>query len=93
MSRPQLPSAGRLAAQARSWADLLMRLFREDVLTCPCGGRRVVLAYVTSPGPVKAILDHLGLPSTGPPVSPARFSAGWDGACEDDAIALRQLLR
>jgi hypothetical protein len=44
----------------------LLRVSREDVLTCPCGGRRVVLAYLTEPGPVKAILDHLGLPSTGP---------------------------
>jgi len=41
-----------------------MRVFREDVLACPCGGRRVVLAYLTQPWPVKAILDHLGLPST-----------------------------
>ncbi len=48
------------------WAELLMRVFREHVLACPCGGRRVVLAYLTQPGPVKAILDHLGLPSTGP---------------------------
>ena len=53
------------------WAELLMRVFREDVLACPCGGRRVVLAYLTQPGPVKAILEHLGLASTGPPVSPA----------------------
>jgi hypothetical protein len=51
------------------WAELLRRVFRDDVLTCPCGGRRVVLAYLTQPGPVKAILDHLGLPSTGPPTA------------------------
>ena len=49
-----------------------MRVFREDVLACPCGGRRVVLAYLTQPGPVKAILEHLALTSTGPTVSPAR---------------------
>ncbi|HYY53287.1 MAG TPA: transposase, partial [Myxococcales bacterium] len=29
------------------WAELLLRVFREDVLVCPCGGRRVVLAFVT----------------------------------------------
>jgi DNA-binding MarR family transcriptional regulator len=28
------------------WGELLMRVFREDVLQCPCGGRRVVLAFV-----------------------------------------------
>ena len=58
------------------WAELLRRVFRDDVLTCPCGGRRVVLAYLTQPGPVRTILDNLGLPSTGPPIAPARFDAG-----------------
>jgi len=75
------------------WAELLRRVFRDDVLSCPCGGRRVVLAYLTQPGPVKAILDHLGLRSTGPPLAPARFNAGSDGAWQDDAPALQQSLR
>ena len=70
-ARPQL-----LRSTSRiPWADLLRRVFRDDVLTCPCGGRRVVLAYLTESGTVKAILEHLGLPSTGPPIAPARFSA------------------
>jgi hypothetical protein len=76
------------------WAELLMRVFREDVLACPCGGRRVVLAYLTEPGPVKAILDHLGLPSTGPPLIPARFIAGSAEAIwQDDVPVLQQSLR
>src|SRR5471030_1494165 len=66
----------------------LLRVFREDVLTCPCGGRRVMLAYLTEPGPVKAILDHLGLPSTGPPLAPA---LGRDPPSADRrALALRR---
>ncbi len=76
------------------WAELLMRVFREDVLACPCGGRRVVLAYLTQPGPVKAILDHLGLPSTGPPIAPARLSGGLaEATWQDDVPALQQSLR
>jgi len=76
------------------WAELLMRVFREDVLACPCGGRRVVPAYLTQPGPVKAILDHLGLPSTGPPIAPARFTAGpADAVWQDDVPVLQQSLR
>src|SRR5262249_2772472 len=75
------------------WADLLKRVFREEVLICPCGGRRVVLAYLTQPRAVKAILDHLGLPSTGPPIAPARFNPGSDGAWQDDVPMLRQSLR
>jgi len=76
------------------WAELMMRVFREDVLACPCGGRRVVLAYLTQPGPVKAILDHLGLPSTGPPLAPARFIAGpAEATWQDDVPVLQQSLR
>src|SRR5712692_1648874 len=60
----------------------------------PCGGRRVVLAYLTQPGPVKAILDHLGLPSTGPPIAPARLSGGLaETNWQDDVSALQQSLR
>jgi hypothetical protein len=71
-----------------------MRVFREDVLACPCGGRRVVLAYLTQPGPVKAILDHLGLPSTGPPIAPARSSGGLaEATWQDDVPELQQSLR
>jgi len=76
------------------WAELLMRVFREDVLACPCGGRRVVLAYLTQPGPVKTILDHLGLPSTGPPLAPARLIAGpVEETWQDDVPVLQQSLR
>jgi hypothetical protein len=32
------------------WAELQIRVFREDVLASPGGGRRVVLAYLTQPG-------------------------------------------
>jgi hypothetical protein len=72
----------------------LLRVFREDVLTCPCGGRRVVLAYLTEPGPVKAILDHLGLPSTGPPLAPARFTAGpAESGWQDEMPELQRSLR
>ncbi len=57
------------------WAELLRRVFREDVLECNrCGGRRVVLAFLSERRAVKAVLQHLGLPTTGPPVAPARGS-------------------
>jgi len=52
------------------------------------------VAYLTEPGPVKAILDHLGLPSTGPPLAPVRFSAGpGETAWQDDVPELRRSLR
>ncbi|MFL5441011.1 MAG: transposase [Myxococcales bacterium] len=58
------------------WAELLLRVFREDVLVCLCGGRRVVSAFITR-RVVTEILEHLGLPTTGPPIAAAR-GAGPD---------------
>jgi hypothetical protein len=54
------------------WADLLRRIYLEDVLACPCGGRRRVVANIDDPVVVSAILSHLGLPTEAPPVSRAR---------------------
>src|ERR671937_342518 len=76
------------------WGELLLRVFREDVLLCPCGGRRVVLAFITEKKVVKEILEHLGLPTTGPPIAPARIAAAADDApWQDDVPELQQTLR
>lgn len=61
------------------WAELLARVFKEDVLRCQrCGGRMRVLAFVQERSQVKKVLEHLGLPTTGPPMAPAR-SGEWPG--------------
>ena len=58
------------------------------------GGRRVVLAFVTEKKVVKQILEHLGLPTTGPPIAPARIAAaGEDAPWQDDVPELQQTLR
>lgn len=76
------------------WSELLLRVFREDVLHCPCGGRRVVLAFVSDEKVVKAILEHLGLPTSGPPVAPARRNEQPEFATwQDDVTELQQSLR
>jgi hypothetical protein len=55
------------------WASLLRRTFDVDVLECPrCHGRLRVLAVITEREPVRRILEHLGEPSTAPPLSRAR---------------------
>ncbi|WP_164002973.1 transposase [Pyxidicoccus caerfyrddinensis] len=55
------------------WAELLSRTFDVDVFACMrCGGRRRVLAYVKEAGGVRAILEHLGLPTAGARLAPAR---------------------
>jgi len=71
-----------------------LRVFREDVLLCPCGGRRVVLAFITEKKVVREILERLGLPTTGPPIAPARIaSEGEDAPWQDDVPELQQPLR
>jgi hypothetical protein len=44
----------------------------EDVLACPCGGRRRLVAAIDEPSAIVAILEHLGLPTEAPPVARAR---------------------
>jgi len=66
---PPLDSFGR----ALPWAELIRRVFAVDVLECPrCGGRMRILAAIQTPEAIRAILDHLGLPSRAPPLAPAR---------------------
>ncbi|WNG62701.1 ATP-dependent helicase HrpA [Archangium gephyra] len=49
-----------------NWAELCRRTFDFDVFACVrCGCRRRVLAYVNEAGGVRAILEHLGLPTAG----------------------------
>jgi hypothetical protein len=56
-----------------SWAQLLARVLDVRALTCPrCGAAMVVLAFITDPPVVKRILEHLGLPTSLPRLSPAR---------------------
>jgi hypothetical protein len=54
------------------WPALLLRVFENDVLACPCGGRRRVLAFMPEPAVAKSILERLGLRATAPPTAPAR---------------------
>ena len=56
-----------------TWAVLLKRVFLVDALTCPkCNGRMKILAVITDPDPVRAILDNLGIPSQAPRRKAAR---------------------
>ncbi len=54
------------------WADLLAKVFEIDVLACPeCVGRMQLIA-LAEPAVAKRILEHLGLDSTGPPLTAPR---------------------
>ena len=54
------------------WAELLRRVFATDVLSCPCGGRRSVVAVVVDSAVARTVLAALGLPCTPATFAPAR---------------------
>ena len=52
----------------------MKRVFKLDVLECPfCKGRRKLIALITDPPVIRAILDCLDLPSDPRCLSPARW--------------------
>jgi hypothetical protein len=60
------------------WATLLKRVHDIDALACPCGGRLRVIALITEPEVVVAILISLHLPAVAPPVARARSPDDYD---------------
>jgi hypothetical protein len=54
------------------WASLLRRIYLDDVLACPCGGRRRVIADITDRDAIVAVLTHLGLDPDAPTIARAR---------------------
>jgi hypothetical protein len=56
------PAASSRAGRPRlDWAAVQLRTFGNDVWACRCGGRRAVLAVVTSPATAERVLARLGL--------------------------------
>jgi hypothetical protein len=65
--------AGERASRRLSWAELMKRVFLVDVLECPrCSGRMEVVATITQPDVIRAMLECIGLPARPPPLAPAR---------------------
>jgi len=71
---PSAEPAPAPASPARiRWAILLARIYDVLPLLCPaCGSEMKILAFLTDPPVVSAILLHLDLPHKPPPLSPAR---------------------
>jgi hypothetical protein len=47
-------------------------VFPDDVLRCPCGGRRCVVAFVADRTIARSLLSALGLPGEPATFAPAR---------------------
>ncbi len=57
-TQPDPPPA--TAAVRKRWADLLRRVYEVDPLVCPCCASTMrVVGFITEPGLIKRILDHL----------------------------------
>ena len=90
-NRPELPDPGRANTSLGAglltpwsgrmdWAALVQRVYLYDVLACPCGGARTILADVSDPELVRHILHDLGLPADPPHVARARDPTYDDAA-------------
>jgi len=79
---PEKPAS--MSARIR-WAQLIKRVFKKDLEACPhCGGRRVLISFITDAPVVHRILAHVGLPTEQPDIAPARAPPQLDMGFDDD---------
>ena len=65
------------------WAVLIARIYEVFPLLCPkCGGQMRLIAFITEGTQIRRILDHIGVDSEPPLISPARGPPLWDD-CSD----------
>ena len=69
---PKDPQRKRSRPERLTWAELVKRTWLVDLLRCPCGGKRKVLAMVLNRDSIERILVHLGLPHLPPQRAPPR---------------------
>jgi hypothetical protein len=70
------------------WAVLIARIYEVFPLLCPiCGAQMRIIAFITHSADIRQILDHIGVASEPPQISPARGPPLWDdgGDAQTDA--------
>ena len=86
-AQPSVPARPR--HRNREWAAMMRRAFELDVLACPrCASRLKLIACITQPAAIRAILRHLVLPADAHEPQPARappWAQAADGVYDDDA--------
>ena len=61
------------------WAVLIARIYEVFPLLCPMGGGQMrLIAFITVGVQIRKILDHIGVDSEPPHISPARGPPLWD---------------
>ncbi len=88
---PQLRSFRRSPAHYL-WAGLIARIYEVFPLPCPiCGGQMRIIAFITHSAEIRQILNHIGVDSEPPHLSPTREPPPWedcDAQWGEDAQAL-----
>jgi hypothetical protein len=60
------------------WAVLIVRIYEVFPLLCPiCGGQMRLIAFITHSADIRQILDHIGVDSQPPHISPAHGPPLW----------------
>ena len=77
ISRTPEPAPPKRAPAHYLW--VIARIYEVFPLLCPkCGGQMRLIALITEGPQIKRILDHIGVDSEPPPISPARGPPLWD---------------
>jgi len=72
-STPPEPAAPPKRAAHYLWAVLVARIYEVFPLLCPlCGGQMRIIAFITHSAEVRHILNHIGVQSEPPHITPAR---------------------
>ncbi len=80
-----LPSEAQAKPKPRApasylWAALIASIFEVFPLICPhCGGSMRIIAFITFSADINKILEHIGVDSQAPRITPARGPPLWDG--------------
>ena len=75
---PTQPEPAKLAAHYL-WAVLIARIYEVFPLLCPlCGGQMRIIAFITHSADIRQILEHIGVESKPPHISPARGPPLWE---------------
>ena len=71
------------------WAVLVARIYEVFPLLCPiCGGPMRIIAFIIHSADIRQILEHIGVDSEPPPMSPARGPPLWDGVDAPDDVGI-----
>jgi len=61
------------------WAALIARIYEVFPLICPhCSGPMRIIAFITFSADIHKILEHIGVDSEAPRITPARGPPLWD---------------